>query len=94
MGSLVEELRQGLRNSEGTGILQEDPQSQLTRTFGGLPETEPSTEEYSQAGPSLPTYVADVLLGLRVVPPTTGAGPYSDSVVFLWILFPQLDCIV
>ena len=30
------------------------------------------------------TYVADVQLGLYVVPPTTGVVPHSDSTGWLW----------
>ena len=30
------------------------------------------------------TYVADVQLGLYVVPPTTGVEPHSDSTAWLW----------
>jgi hypothetical protein len=50
--SLVEEVGQGLEELKKIRTPQEDQQSLLTWTSGGLPETEPPTKEQAWTGPT------------------------------------------
>ena len=91
-GSLSEELGKGLRDRK-MRTPQEDKQSQLTWTLGGLQRL--NHQPKSRHGLDLgPPHIAEVQLGLHVGSPTTGAGVVPETVACLWIPFTQLGCLI
>ena len=81
LGTLIEELGEGLKALKGMRATQEKPQSQLTWTPWSS-ESEPATKEYSRT-------IAVVQFRLHVVPQTSRAEFLHKNISRLWYLFPR-----
>ena len=74
VGTLREELGEGLKALKVIGVSEEDQQSQLTWTFRSSQRQNHIPKSIHGLDRGRGTYVADVQLSLHVGPPTTGAG--------------------